>query len=65
MKKQIIVTMLLAAALGTASPSMKAEAKWRADANGRWYTIKAHPATLLAGSRSVNILTILKKTNTP
>ena len=27
MKKQIIVTMLLAAALGTASPSMKAEAK--------------------------------------
>ena len=43
MKKQIIVTMLLAAALGTASPSMKAEAKWRADANGRWYTIKAAP----------------------
>ena len=33
MKKQIIVTMLLAAALGTVSPSMKAEAKWRADAN--------------------------------
>ena len=30
MKKQIIVTMLLAAALGTVSPSMKAEAKWRA-----------------------------------
>lgn len=22
---------------------MKAEAKWRADANGRWYTIKAAP----------------------
>ncbi len=43
MKKQIIVTMLLAAALGTVSPSMKAEAKWRADANGRWYTIKAAP----------------------
>ena len=35
MKKQIIVTMLLAATLGTVSPSMKAEAKWRADANGR------------------------------
>ena len=30
MKKQIIVTMLLAAALGTVSPSMKAEAKWKA-----------------------------------
>ena len=29
MKKQIIVTMLLAAALGTVSPSMKAEAKWK------------------------------------
>ena len=43
MKKQIIVTMLLAATLGTVSPSMKAEAKWRADANGRWYTIKAAP----------------------
>ena len=43
MKKQIIVTMLLAAALGTVSPSMKAEAKWRADAHGRWYTIKAAP----------------------
>ena len=43
MKKQIIVTMLLAAALGTVSPSMKAEAKWKADANGRWYTIKAAP----------------------
>lgn len=43
MKKQNIVTMLLAAALGTVSPSMKAEAKWRADANGRWYTIKAAP----------------------
>ena len=43
MKKQIIVTMLLAAALGTVSPSMNAEAKWRADANGRWYTIKAAP----------------------
>lgn len=43
MKKQIIVTMLLAAALGTVSPSMKAEAKWKADAKGRWYTIKAAP----------------------
>ena len=42
MKKQIIVTMLLAAALGTVSPSMKAEAKWKADAKGRWYTIKLH-----------------------
>lgn len=65
MKKQIIVTMLLAAALGTVSPSMKAEAKWKADAKGRWYTIKLHRATLLAGSRSVSILTILRKTNTP
>lgn len=43
MKKQIIVTMLLAAALGTVSPSMKAEAKWKADTKGRWYTIKAAP----------------------
>lgn len=43
MKKQIIVTMLLAAALGTVSPSMKSEAKWKADAKGRWYTIKAAP----------------------
>ena len=43
MKKQIIVTMLLAAALGTVSPSMKTEAKWKADAKGRWYTIKAAP----------------------
>ena len=48
MKKQIIVTMLLAAALGTVSPSMKAEAKWRADANGRWYTIKAAPGYAVA-----------------
>ena len=40
MKKQIIVTMLLAAALGTVSPSKKEEEKGKAEAKGRWNTIK-------------------------
>ena len=61
MKKQIIVTMLLAAALWHSQSFYESGSKVEADANGRWYTIKLHRATLLAGSRSVSILTILKK----
>ena len=65
MKKQIIVTMLLAAALGTVSPSMKAEASGRQMQKAAGTPSRLHRATLLAGSRSVSILTILRKTNTP
>ena len=65
MKKQIIVTMLLAAALGTVSPSMKAEAKWKADAKGRWYTIKLHRLRCWLEADRMKYTYYLRKTNTP
>lgn len=43
MKKQIIIAFALTAALGTFTPSLQSEAKWKVDSNGRWYTLKVSP----------------------
>lgn len=43
MKKQIIIAFALTAALGAVNPAVPAEAKWKTDSYGRWYTIKDAP----------------------
>ena len=43
MKKQIMIAMALAAAVTMFHPSIQAEAKWKADSYGRWYTVSSAP----------------------
>ena len=47
MKKQIMIAMALAAAVTMFHPSIQAEAKWKADSYGRWYTVSSAPGYMV------------------
>lgn len=43
MKKRVITALFLAGMIGSTVPGLHADAAWKSDANGRYYTVKGSP----------------------
>lgn len=57
MKKPFLVALSLVAVLGIAAPAVQADAAWKADSQGRWYTTKTNAKGYYIGWKKIGKFT--------